>query len=131
MKTVSPYRTADDLGIQSWEHAGLAALVGPLSRGEIRFDMRTAGCEVASCGTVACIGGHVAMLHGLSLAESSKYVHRFKRVDGLPAHRLTELYFPDSPSAWYCTAAQAGAAAVNFLTLGEPRWDAVMRGGPG
>lgn len=128
MKTVSPYRTAEDLGVRQWERDGLVALIGPLSRGEIQFDMRTAGCELASCGTVACIGGHIAMMHGLPLSESTKYVHRFKRMEEMPEHPLTALYFPEAPSAWYCTAPQAGFAVVNFLTLGEPQWDAVMRG---
>lgn len=128
MKTVSPYKTTEALGIEPWEHAGLVALVGPLCRGEIQFDMRTAGCELDSCGTVACIGGHIAMSNGMSLAASTRYVHRYKRIEGLPARRLTPLYFPEVPSAWYCTGSQAGAAVVNFLTLGEPRWRSVMRG---
>jgi len=128
METRSPYKSARDLGIEPWEHEGLVALVGPLCRGELRLDMRTPLSEVQSCGTVACIGGHIALRRGLSSLAVARYVKSYRRVGGRAKHRLTPLFFPELPNAWFCTAEQAGAAIVNFLTLGEPRWDDVMCG---
>ena len=116
----SIYKTAAELGIQDWERDALVALVGPLSRGELGLDMR----QFHTCNTVHCIGGWMMWLA------------RRSREDETHSRALRPLFFPPLDSraprarqhpGWNATAPRAARAVINFLTLGDPRWDDVVR----
>ena len=113
------YRSAEALGIEQWEHDGLVALIGPLSRGELTLHMSP---TVSNCGTAACIGGWVALRSGIKYFPVTEYV-----LSAL-GRQLEALYYPWNTKGFGATAPQAARAIVNFLTLGDPRWDDVMRG---
>ena len=121
MQHTPVYRTAAELRVQPWERDALIALVGPLSRGELGLDMR----QFHTCNTVHCIGGWMMHLGGRS------------REDETHSRALKPLFFPPldhrAPRArqhpgWSAAGPHAARAVINFLTLGEPRWDEVMRG---
>ncbi len=113
MDNRTPYKTAAELGIEQWEHDGLVALVGPLSRCELPFNYG----EYAEGVEAVCIGCHVARKRDTE-RTAEKYVER--KESGV----LGELYWsehrPDRP--------QAARGIVNFLVTGDPQWDAVMSG---
>lgn len=128
------YKTAAELKIEPWEHDGLVALVGPLSRGELRVYMRNASF-FDTCGTAHCIGGWIA---------TARKVYPTDYVNSDASRALAPLFYPGgvtydtgycdryvcsdtSHKAWSADASQAARAIVNFLTLGDPRWDDVMR----
>lgn len=112
MKNAPVYRSAEALGIEQWEHDGLAALVGPLSRNELNFDMKT-----WDCGTVRCIGGWMCVIAGVN---SHTYFS--------PTDEMHSLFMPPSSINWnHITSQKAAKAIVNYLTMNDPRWDDVMR----
>ena len=115
MQVVSPYKTAAELKIEQWEHDALVALIGPLSRSELAFDMTEPTYE---CGCACCIGGWVdAGNNDTKASIETAYA----------GGSLKELYFPFiRTGAYRATAPQGARAIVNFLTLGDPRWDDVM-----
>ena len=124
MQHTPVYKTAAELKIQPWERDALVALIGPLSRGELGLDMR----QFHTCNSVHCIGGWMMHLGGRS------------REDETHSRALKPLFFPPldnrAPRArqhpgWGATGLDAARAVINFLTLGEPRWDDVMRDASG
>lgn len=134
------FLSAQVLRIQPWERESLINLLpcleGPTPE-RIRgvrtaqpaswFDMRE-GCVTSECGTVACIGGWVAILGGYTIPE---------RINHYVSHAsvISALYYPlrNLPSgsllrkrAWAATPAQAARAVRNFLTTGRPAWESVV-----
>jgi len=115
-----PYLTAEALGIEDWEREELVALWPQLMAEALTLDMRRAASD---CGTVCCIGGHIALSHGISVLGARRYVQS--------VGALTPLFFPDltvnqAHSGWRASGSQAARAILNFLTTGKPDWDAVM-----
>ncbi len=64
MKHHEPYLPATALGIEGWEREELIALVPKLLSSAILLDMTRAASD---CGPAGCIGGHVALAHGISI----------------------------------------------------------------
>jgi hypothetical protein len=120
MKHHQPYLSAQALGIEDWERDELIALLPKLMAETVPIDMHQAASD---CGAVCCIGGHMALSHGISVLGARRYVQ-----DNGP---LEALFFPDRTinfqhPGWRCRGPQAGQAILNFLTTGKPDWDAVM-----
>ncbi len=88
------------------------------------FNMEIA-CNVENCGSVACIGGTMAMIMCMEELDAKWYVS--KKSSGA----LRRLFYPtDEPGVCvsYChiTAKQSIKAIDNFLTTGEPKWKQVL-----
>lgn len=119
-----PYLSAKALGVEDWERDGLIALVSRLLDEDLALDMTRAASE---CGSVGCIGGHLALAHGISVRGARRYVQGAAQ----GASTLAALFFPDLTVSrrhpgWRATPSEAAQAIVNFLTLGAPAWDDVM-----
>jgi hypothetical protein len=119
MKHHEPYLTAEALGIESWERDELIALWPKLLAQTARLDMKQAA---SACGSVCCIGGHIALSHGISVIGARRYVQNHAN--------LSALFFPDNTvnfrhPGWRATGAQAAQAILNFLTTGNADWDRV------
>jgi len=117
-----PYLSADALGIEDWEREELIALWPKLMAETKPIDMRQAADD---CGTVCCIGGHIALSHGISVLGARRYVQNNEA--------LAPLFFPDRTinfqhAGWRASAPQAAQAILNFLTTGTPDWDAAVEG---
>jgi hypothetical protein len=125
MKHHEPYLPARALGIEEWERDELIALASKLLDESIALDMMRAASE---CGSVCCIGGHMALAHGISVCGARRYVQNQAQTNG----PMAALFFPDltvnySHPGWRASATEAARAIVNFLTTGAPDWDGVMR----
>jgi hypothetical protein len=129
------FNKARDISDAEFEAA--VKLLGMLERGELKnhyclqqidgtrrynpqipngFDMQCAGLRT-DCGTVACIGGWMAILMDRDMAT---YVYSIS-----PESSLWKLF-------WSCTdnalsTEKAATAVRNYLTFGNPRWDEVLR----
>jgi hypothetical protein len=125
MKHHPPYLPARALGIEAWERAELIALWPKLLDGSVMVDMSRAASD---CGSVCCIGGHVALAHGISVLGTRRYVQAQVQHGG----PLAALYFPDLTvtqrhPGWRASGPQAAEAVLGFLTTGAPDWDSVMQ----
>lgn len=124
MKHHEPYLPARALGIDQWERDELIALAARLLSESIALDMmRTA----SDCGSVGCIGGHIALAHGISVRGARRYVQNQAQAGG----PLANLFFPDLTvnyrhPGWRAGPREAAGAILNFLTTGAPDWDGVM-----
>ncbi len=120
MQHHQPYLSAEALGIEDWERAELISLWPKLMAQTLPIDMYQAASD---CGAVCCIGGHMALSHGISVLGARRYVQANES--------LAELFFPDRTvnyqhPGWRASAPQAAQAIINFLTTGKPDWDTVM-----
>ena len=120
MQTSSPYLSAQALGIEPWEREKLIALIGPLSRGELAFDMRNPKYH---CGSACCIGGWVDAVTG--------DMDSMTRASNTNNHPLRKLYFPQfsgtfARNPFDATGPEGAKAIVNFLTLRDPCWQQIM-----
>ena len=125
MKHHEPYLPAAALGVEEWERDELIALASRLLDESIALDMMRSASD---CGSVACIGGHMALSHGISVRGARRYVQNQAQVNGPTA----ALFFPDLTvnhrhPGWRAEASDAARAIINFLTTGAPDWDGVMR----
>ncbi len=125
MKHHEPYLPATALGVEEWERDELIALASKLLNGSISLDMARAASE---CGSIGCIGGHMALAHGISVRGARRYVQHQAQGNG----PMAALFFPDltvnhSHPGWRAEAPDAARAIINFLTTGAPDWDDVMR----
>jgi hypothetical protein len=125
MKHHQPYLPARALGIEDWERDELVALWPKLMAEAAPIDMRQAASD---CGAVCCIGGHIALSHGISVLGARRYVQAQAQDGG----SLCALFFPDltinqQHPGWRAKAPQAARAILNFLTTGKPDWNGVMR----
>jgi hypothetical protein len=123
MKHHEPYLPAKALGIDDWERDRLIELLAKLEMESARLDMNQAASD---CGSVACIGGHIALAHGVSVRGARRYV----QAQGQAGGPLAALFFPDltvdrQHPGWRSGAPEAARAILNFLTTGAPDWDAV------
>ncbi|WP_395666080.1 hypothetical protein [Methylocella sp.] len=119
------YLPAAKLGVEDWERQELIALAARLLTENVALDMERAASE---CGSVGCIGGHMALAHGISVRGARRYVQAAAQSGG----PLAALFFPDltvnhAHPGWRANASEAAQAIVNFLVAGAPQWDAVMR----
>lgn len=70
------------------------------------------------CGTVGCIGGHMALIMGYSNSEADNYV-----TNSQYSRPIGKLFYPDSLENWEGITPDMGVAAIdNFLKDGNPRW---------
>lgn len=129
------FKTPAELGIEELEFGALTKVLGMLERGELIHEPRMKGnifdpqvqngfCMACSgiqtsCGTVACIGGWVAILMGNKGPSINEYVNL---VEG--SSSLRDLYW--GRSRRNVTPAQAAIALRNYLTHGEPRWEEAL-----
>jgi hypothetical protein len=124
MKHHTPYLPARMLGIEDWEREELINLWPKLLDGTALLDMRQAASD---CGSVGCIGGHIALAHGISVHGARRYVQDQAQRNGA----LAALFFPDPTGTqrhfgWRANGRQAAEAILGFLTTGVPDWDKVM-----
>jgi hypothetical protein len=125
MKHHEPYLPAAALGVEEWERDALIALAAKLLDESIALDMMRSASD---CGSVACIGGHMALAHGISVRGARRYVQNQAQFSG----PMAALFFPDLTvnhrhPGWRAEASDAARAIINFLTTGAPDWDGVMR----
>jgi hypothetical protein len=125
MKHHEPYLPARALGIEEWERDELIALASKLLNESIALDMMRAASD---CGSVGCIGGHMALAHGISVRGARRYVQNQAQTNG----PMSALFFPDLTvnyrhPGWRAGPADAARAIINLLTIGAPDWDVVMR----
>jgi hypothetical protein len=123
------FLSATDLGISEIERDALVATLLAFEREEIEhFSMRH---FKASCGTPACICGWANHLSEgqafpeVSTMSSERVVKALYR--RLPRQLQYLFDIQGLPQQAGATQAQAAAALVNYLTLGEPRWDEATR----
>ncbi|MEJ0096458.1 MAG: hypothetical protein WDN46_24525 [Methylocella sp.] len=126
MKHHEPYLPAKALGIEEWEREGLVALSLKLMNETLTLDMTRAASD---CGSICCIGGHLALAHGISVPGARRYVQNQAQSDG----PLGDLFFPDltvnhQHPGWRAQGPQAARAILNFLTTGVADWTDVMLG---
>ncbi|WOJ91386.1 hypothetical protein RZS28_09075 [Methylocapsa polymorpha] len=126
MKHHEPYLPAEALGIEDWEREELIALWSKLEAEAAVLDMNQAASD---CGSVCCIGGHIALSHGVSVRGARRYVQGHAQAGG----PLAALFFPDltvnhQHPGWRARGPEAAQAVLNFLTTGAPDWSGVMRG---
>lgn len=125
MKHHPPYLPARALGIEDWEREELIAIWPKLLDGTATLDMRQA---VSDCGSVGCIGGHIALAHGISVLGARRYVQdQVQRTGPLAALFFPDLTVTQRHPGWRASGPQAAEAVLGFLTTGVPNWDTVMR----
>ncbi len=125
MKHHPPYLPTRALGIEDWEREELIALWPKLLDGTARLDMRQAA---ADCGSVGCIGGHIALAHGISVLGARRYVQdQVQRTGPLAALFFPDLTVTQRHPGWRASGPQAAAAVLGFLTTAAPDWDGVMQ----
>jgi len=136
------------------EHEALVTVRDALAAGEFRhsritegpdgptFNMRST-CLSGDCGTIACIGGWMAItMLGLAREKPVSYENQTQVFDFVTDYGDGEL-LPSSPSLmglfyppgaredeewWdFITPAYAVEAIDNFLRDGDPRWGAIRR----
>lgn len=115
------YLSAEQLGIREDEREALIAVRNDLASGRIRksaFDMSTTG--EMSCGTVACIGGHMGMRLGIFGRQLTDFVGNH-----LP---LKHLFYPYNNVHSGQTRAQAVRAIDAWLTgAGDRCWHIALK----
>ena len=128
-------RTAEELGITEEELDALIKVRDGLSSGcfthvdgydeppvKYGFNMVIAGNH-GSCGTVACIGGWMAIVMSSKMDDPlSLDVNDMKRY--VSSNMALERLFYPPVSLYYSTITpdQAALAIDNFLATGDPRW---------
>jgi hypothetical protein len=132
------FKTPADMGINDEEFDALRKVLGMLERGELVHEPREDAAreyhfdpqvpngfcmdcsgEQTSCGTVACIGGWVAILMGRTRDDINHYVNSTSANSSLYALYWGRTDRNIQPS-------QAAIALRNYLTHGEPRWDEAL-----
>ena len=133
------FKTAEDLKISEAEWSAAISVLGMFERGEIvhqppkeydwgsetpiaahSFNMECSGV-VADCGTIACIGGWIAVLMGRRGGDINEYVNG-TGADNLPLYGL--FWGKTDPEV---TAEQAARALRSYLTTGDARWDLAIQ----
>jgi hypothetical protein len=129
MRAPITYLSADQLGISEQENTALAEVQRRLETGELpwhpyqSFNYPLVGdhFNMASsyfagyCGTVACIGGWMAVLMGHE--NPPQYV-----TESIFNANLSYLFTPDPHNVWHkITAVQAAYAIKRFRQHGDPR----------
>lgn len=111
--------TATDLGISQAEYEALQVVRDGLASGEYshdsdnRFDMLVT-CKQGNCGTVACIGGWVALTMGKNDLQADSYVWDSEYGP------LAPLYFPKYLASWAAITPDVAARTITtFLDSGE------------
>lgn len=116
MKTVSPYLSAEALGLKEPHRQALIGLANDLANHRIPDD------EWQITSWDKCICGHLQKRTGVN--------SRHEFVEGSTILNLfTATIYSSARSgcAWSKTSQeQAGQAAYNYLTLGKPCWDEVL-----
>lgn len=111
MKHISPYLSAQSLGISEEKRRALIGLAEDLISERIpehKFGMNS---------WCTCIAGHMRRRAGLPFYGSG--------VGGDEA--LTKLFLPSPKVREAATGPQAGRAVFNYLTTGDPKWDEVLK----
>lgn len=93
------------------------------------FNMAQAHYEKEGCGTVACIGGWMAVAMGMDNMAANAYVGKHEPWSGRSSDRpIARLFFPPWSSTYEnITTEQAVQAIDNFLKEGSPCWADVIR----
>lgn len=82
-------------------------------------------CNIRGCGSVACIGGTMGQIMGMSADEASSYVYQRDPEDS--KEPIAHLFYPPQKYDFgKITPAQAIKAIDNFLATGKPNWDKVL-----
>jgi hypothetical protein len=111
MKTVSPYLSAEVLGLKEPHRQALIGLAGDLANHRIPDDQ----WQITSWDK--CICGHLVKRTGV------KSRHEF--VEESTILNLFTCY-NRAQRTWDISQEQAGQAAYNYLTVGKPCWDEVL-----
>lgn len=111
MKTVSPYLSAEALGLKEMNRQALIGLSSDLSNHKIPDD------EWNMSNWASCICGHLQKRTDIELTEKSTILKLFTGYS----------YRVQVPGDWPpISQEEAGKAAFNYLTLGEPHWEDVL-----
>ena len=85
-------------------------------------------CETSHCGSIACIGGYMAMVLQKPKAWVSKYNIQPHHTDPERAPKsLVPLFFPHEGDYDQITNKQAIKAIDNWLETGRPKWRAILQ----
>lgn len=91
------------------------------------FNMNCA-MKFEQCGTIGCIGGHMALILGWrspyeSDAHRGASYHAYMYVDHGRSKALYDLFYPHPLHEWeQITPEMAVEAIDNFLEYGDPKW---------
>jgi hypothetical protein len=119
------FKAPSALKISDVEFEALVKVLGMLERGELIYSPAPSpvatdmgfymGCQYMQhkCGTLACIGGWVAIL--THQPDPQRYVDQY--MEGGPLQKLYWQY-PNSEMS----VARAAVALRSYLTYGDPRW---------
>jgi hypothetical protein len=137
--------TAQELGIKAWEYRELKRLYVLLKNDKVQLDMSNAIEEIKNkdstlidmdlkvkpydCGTVACVGGHIGLAHGLTIKETKEYVQFSAESlleDGMNTIQfghsdpLRKLFYPENVSCeWEKISKKDTATAINNFLYGS------------
>ncbi len=116
-----------ELGISFAELGALYGVRAMLVAGVLRttlkpdthvFDMECTWKPNGECGSIACIGGTMALIMGYNRAACAAYV------GGQENPNLELLFYPDESRDWdWITPKIAVKAIDNFLATGLPKWE--------
>lgn len=106
MKTVSPYLSAEALGLKEEHRQALIGLAGDLAHDRIPDD------EWGMRSWSTCICGHLQRRTGVM--DKNEF--------GL---KINPLFLS---GGWDASQIQASQAAFNYLIIAEPRWQEVLAG---
>jgi len=85
-------------------------------------------CETSHCGSIACIGGYMAMVLQKPIAWVSPYNAQPHPADPERAPKsLVPLFFPHEDDYDHITNKQAIKAIDNWLETGRPKWRAILQ----
>ena len=100
----------------------LTVLADDLETGVVQpdsFNMQICCRDDRDCGTVACIGGHLAMRLGMSVLDADDWVMDIQ----CQASHLTTLFYPPLSINWSRVTPVIAARSIrSWLATGEPDW---------
>ena len=131
------FKTAAELRITDETYEAAVRVLGRLERGELAYHDRTGrfldmppvqGEMLAmsvthvdhSCGTVACLGGWIAVEMGIP----KHLIHDF--VYEAAPYAMHRLFFPPEDEMTRVTPEMAAQALRNYLSAGDPGWREVL-----
>lgn len=138
---MTDFKTADELGIQQWEHEQLLNILPFLEtvphspHAEVSGFNLDYSAKEFDCGTVACIGGWCKLNQlGYEFGTVISPDNMMDAHDYVYAARgeLKELFFPftddDNTDIDYAkvTPLDARQAVMNYLTTGKANWSSIV-----
>jgi hypothetical protein len=124
LATAKPH---ERLGLRQWEYNALKQVRDDLATGRISTKQFNMDVVSSNCGTVHCIGGHMARISGMEGFQIYEYAHNRNR---RRSKVLKPLFFPKHGRHYNATPAQAVKVIDHFLLTGEVDWELATTAGP-